>query len=291
MKTFDTPKIPTEKLDKLISNPSDNYLAIKKKLEEIDFESRVLKLYDFLITDTDELNKSTNDLAQKSNEIVSTKKRFFIETLDENATISNIISHNNEIVGCFKKTFDKINERMAGTLDVIQLLVKLENDIYALIEEQNISSNDLMIALNEISENRELSNSHVDALLEMSLERGFILRNRINILKDEIAAFNNRLLSLEYSKDEIDQIKNDISKIQSNITITQEQTIPQHITVLKNELNKETEEKLSEYIKKEVVYTQTEINDLLCKKCISLWIVYGVTTIILLTGLIASFLI
>lgn len=292
--TSNTSNIPTKKLDTIMSNQSNNYLVIKRKLENIDFEPRVLQLYNRLITDTDELNNSINNLSQEKSTLVSTKRRFFIETLDKNATISNIISHNNQIVECFKKNFDRIHERMSGTIDLIQLLATLENDISKTLEEHGISLNKFQQAVNEIYEEQMEFNSQMGHLFKESFERTFILRDRIKAIEDENSHIKNEISTIQLNitktkeqiTDDINQIKNDVSTTHLDFVKTQET-----ITTLKTEINSETDKKLDQYIKKEVVYTQKEVDDLLCKKCKEIWIVYGMSTIILLAGIVASFLI
>ena len=48
---------------------------------------------------------------------------------------------------------------------------------------------------------------------------------------------------------------------------------------------------LDRNVKEKRQKAQKEVDDLLCKKCKKIWIAYGMSTIILLAGLIASFLI
>lgn len=275
--TSNTSKLSSKRLSEVISNRAKDKLDIRSQLESINFRTRVEqlhtrvveRLHENIIKDKDDLPKDASEWSQSPNSLVATKKVFFKERLDENATIANIISHYNKIVECFKKSGNRINEGMGDILDIVQLLTELENDIYAVIEEPDNNLNEFLQLVDEIYREQVELNSTAKYLFKNSFERILILRDRINAIKDEIS-----------------QIKNDVSTTHLDIVKTQET-----ITTLKTEINSETDKKLDQYIKKETVYTQKEVDDLLCKKCKKIWIVYGMSTIILLAGLIASFLI
>lgn len=274
--TSNTSKLSSKKLGEVISNQAKDKLAIRSRLESINLKKRVEqlhtqveRLHENIIKDKDDLTKYANECSQSPSSLVATKKVFFKETLDDNATIANIISHYNKIVECFKKSGNRINKGMGDILDIIQVLTELENDIYAVIEEPNNRLNEFLQLVDEIHREQVELNSTAEYLFKNSFKRILILRDRIKAINDEIS-----------------QIKDEVSTTHLDIVKTQET-----IATLKTEINNETDKKLDQYIKKEVVYTQKEVDDLLCKKCKKIWIVYGMSTIILLAGLIASFLI
>ena len=322
MKTSKTSMTSNQKAEISVITSNQNYQVIKQRLEDANFAARYKKLLDLLASDIVSFNESTRKISDNKDSVKQTKKvLFFIPKLDEHATIENIIEQNTQIVSCLKKAITRVNMRFAGLMKITMLIAELENDMYSLIDEQSINSNELRQTLIDIFRAQGISDTQIDSLLDRSFKRANILRERIIGLKEDIIGIRNILDAhvadigvlqeeqqsiqdaLQNQDNVLLQIRNEIETLSSRLS-----TIDEHekqISLLADEIRQKADLSELKHLTAIVNTQQTKIAakvektdldhyikaDNFHNKLKNIWIAYGVTTATLLAGLIASFLI
>lgn len=77
------------------------------------------------------------------------------------------------------------NGNVSNILELIQLLTAAEVDLYHLMDNQAIESNELRILIKEWCKKHGIHDDEVDKLLESSFQRAYTLRDRINDLRKD----------------------------------------------------------------------------------------------------------
>lgn len=77
------------------------------------------------------------------------------------------------------------NGNISNVLELIRLLTIAEIDLYNLVDNQTIQSNELRVLIKEWCHKHGIHDRDVDKLLESSFQRAYTLRDRINNLRNE----------------------------------------------------------------------------------------------------------
>ena len=78
------------------------------------------------------------------------------------------------------------NGNISNVLELIQLLTAAEVDLYNLMDNQAIESNELRMLIKEWCKKHGIHDEEVDKLLESSFQRAYTLRDRINDLRKDL---------------------------------------------------------------------------------------------------------
>ena len=93
------------------------------------------------------------------------------------------------------------NGNVSNILELIQLLTAAEVDLYHLMDNQAIESNELRILIKEWCKKHGIHDDEVDKLLESSFQRAYTLRDRINDLRkdfyEKIDKYNEQIRELQ----------------------------------------------------------------------------------------------
>ena len=103
------------------------------------------------------------------------------------------------------------NGNISKILELIQLLATAEADIYNLIDNQALASNELRILIKEWCKEHGIHDEEVDKLLESSFQRAYTLRDRLNSLKEELYSELNK------NKEDVEKILREIPDYQAKI--------------------------------------------------------------------------
>lgn len=318
MKNSNVSIVPSHKEELIISNPSKRQMEIRLLLDKIDFPAKMKALQETLEDDKVLLEESTGAVSEQK--IIQKKKTFFVERIDEKATLSNMIKQNNQNVMSIKNAIARLNVRLYDFIEVIKVISHLENELYSLIEEQSIDANVLKCVLSDIFKEQGLSEEQIYSLLDSSFKRGYILRDRIATLRKDYDNLKNDFEKIQVQDNQlkgefneisskINSIGESIGKVQneladstekleildnlsSKVSVLEEgitkKADANELTNLQEQLNKKANaNELSSYAKTNDVYTKEEVE----KKLTRLWIAYGISTAVLVACLIASFLI
>lgn len=318
MKTSNVSIVPSQKEELIISNPSQRQIEIRAQLEKIDFPAKMKALQETLEDDIVLLEESTGAVSEQ--EIIQKKTILFFERIDEKATLSNVIKQNNQNVMSIKSAIARLNVRLYDFIEVIKVISHLENDLYSLIEEQSIDANELKCVLSDIFQEQGLSEEQIYSLLDSSFKRGYILRDRIAQLRKEYDCLRNDIEQIQAQDNQlkgeyneislkINSIEESINKVQNELTDSREKLkilneLSNKVSVLEEGIAKKADateltdlqeqlskkvnaNELSSYARTNNVYTKEEVH----KKIKLIWTAYGITTAVLLAGLIASFFI
>ncbi len=317
MKNSNVSIVPSHKEELIISNPSKRQMEIRLLLDKIDFPAKMKALQETLEDDKVLLEESTGAVSEQK--IIQKKKTFFVERIDEKATLSNMIKQNNQNVMSIKNAIARLNVRLYDFIEVIKVISHLENELYSLIEEQSIDANELKCVLSDIFKEQGLSEEQIYSLLDSSFKRGYILRDRIATLRKDYDNLKNDFEKIQVQDNQlkgefneisskINSIGESIGKVQneladstekleildnlsSKVSVLEEDITKKadanELTNLQEQLNKKANaNELSSYAKTNDVYTKEEVE----KKLTRLWIAYGISTAVLVACLIASFL-
>jgi uncharacterized phage infection (PIP) family protein YhgE len=166
----------------VVSSPNSNGLAISNKIadkiskisSQIEDEQGQLKNY---------LNKIENT---KSNVEIGSYIGFIPKIDDLVKSISEVYSTLREYILTCGKAIRSANGNISNLLELIQLLATAEADIYNLIDDQSLASNELRVLIKDWCKEHGVHDEGVDKLLESSFQRAYTLRDRLNNLRAEI---------------------------------------------------------------------------------------------------------
>jgi len=152
-------------------------LKVAKKLNEISkkIESDNSKLEDCL----DEIQNAEPTIDIGSYLGVIVKKS------DVEASIYEVYSSLCDYIVKCGDAIRASNGNVSNILELIQLLTAAEVDLYHLMDNQAIESNELRILIKEWCKKHGIHDDEVDKLLESSFQRAYTLRDRINDLRKD----------------------------------------------------------------------------------------------------------
>lgn len=297
MKNSESSLVPSTENQIIITSPSQRQEEIRKMLEDT-IAQRLIGIKDTL--DDDSILLDSGKKAISEGELIKTKKFLWIETIDEKASLTEIIKQNNSNTSSIKDAIKRINVRIYDLIEVIQLLSQLEGDFYSLMEEQSIQENELRAVLADIFREKGMTEDQIFSLLDSSFKRGNILRERIASLRtgyenlkkavkeissnveffgDNIKGIQGELAKINEKLEVLDGIKNEITDLSiAKADNKQFKVLEDKIATLK--LNIENEQNI--YLK--------EANEMKIKFR-NLSITFAITTASLLIGIILSFII
>lgn len=112
--------------------------------------------------------------------ILGIVKRNSVET-----AISNVYSSLTRYISRCGDAIRASNVNTSNVLKLIKLLTEAEVDLYHLMDDQTIQSNELRILIKEWCQKHGIHDKEVDKLLESSFQRAYTLRDRINDLRKD----------------------------------------------------------------------------------------------------------
>ena len=112
--------------------------------------------------------------------ILGIVKRNSVET-----AISNVYSSLTRYISRCGDAIRASNVNTSNVLKLIKLLTEAEVDLYHLMDNQAIESNELRILIKEWCKKHGIHDDEVDKLLESSFQRAYTLRDRINDLRKD----------------------------------------------------------------------------------------------------------
>ena len=166
----------------LVSSLHSNGLAISNKIakkisdisSQIEDDKGQLKYY---------LNKIKNT---KSNVEIGSYIGFVPKKDDIVESISEVYSTFREYILTCGNAIRSANGNISNLLELIQLLATAEADIYNLIDDQSLASNELRVLIKDWCKEHGIHDEEVDKLLESSFQRAYTLRDRINDLRKDL---------------------------------------------------------------------------------------------------------
>lgn len=166
----------------LVSSLHSNGLAISNKIakkisdisSQIEDDKGQLKYY---------LNKIENT---KSNVEIGSYIGFVPKKDDIVESISEVYSTFREYILTCGNAIRSANGNISNLLELIQLLATAEADIYNLIDDQSLASNELRVLIKDWCKEHGIHDEEVDKLLESSFQRAYTLRDRINDLRKDL---------------------------------------------------------------------------------------------------------
>jgi hypothetical protein len=132
------------------------------------------------------------------------------------------------------------NGNISNILELIQLLATAEADIYNLIDNQALASNELRILIKEWCKEHGIHDEEVDKLLESSFQRAYTLRDRLNSLKEELYSELNK------NKEDVEKILREIPDYKEKI----QQSINEALTIIEGSKDKNIAETDIHFIEK-----------------------------------------
>ena len=103
------------------------------------------------------------------------------------------------------------NGNISNILELIQLLATAEADIYNLIDNQTLASNELRLLIKDWCKEHGIHDEEVDKLLESSFQRAYTLRDRLNNLREELYK------ELDNNKESVEKILKELPNYQAKI--------------------------------------------------------------------------
>lgn len=111
------------------------------------------------------------------------------------------------------------NGNISNILELIQLLATAEADIYKLIDDQSLASNELRALIKDWCKEHGIHDDEVDKLLESSFQRAYTLRDRLNNLREELYK------ELDNNKESVENILKELPNYQAKIQKSTDDTL------------------------------------------------------------------
>jgi hypothetical protein len=196
---------------------------------------------------TDELKRLSTEIIKGQNELRKTLdnidkkvlpidiKRNWIGAIKKSSieeTCKNIYSNLSEYIKDCGRAIQKTNDNLGSSLNLIKLLAVVEKDLYEQIDNQAVHNNELKAVFLEWCQSQGINDQEMRDLLETCFNRAYILRDRINSLRNE---FRNGIEELTETVGLIEKKQKDlderIAEIINNFTLTLQNILDEKLLV------------------------------------------------------------
>lgn len=168
----------------VIVNSKPNPLPVSNKIAK-----KITEISSQIEDDKEELNNYLDEIQNATPSIDIGSFLGFLPVPkkgDVESAIYNVYSSLCEYIVKCGDAIRSANGNISNTLELIQLLATAEADIYNLIDNQALESNELRVLIKEWCKEHGIHDEEVDKLLESSFQRAYTLRDRINDLRKDL---------------------------------------------------------------------------------------------------------
>ncbi len=150
-------------------------LKLAKKLQELS---------DKIASDESDLDDYLDEIQNAEPTIdIGRYLGMIVKPSDVEKSIYEVYSSLCEYVVTCGNAIQSCNGNIANILELIRVLTAAEADLYNLLDDQRIESNELKVLIKEWCREHGIHDDEVDKLLETSFRRAYTLRDRINELR------------------------------------------------------------------------------------------------------------
>ena len=158
-----------------------------------------------------------------------------IKTSSIEEACKNIYSDLSEYIKDCGRAIQKTNENLGCSLNLIKLLAVVEKDLYEQIDNQAVHNNELKSVFLEWCTSQGINDQEMRDLLETCFNRAYILRDRINSLRNE---FRNGIEELVGKVDIIDKKQQELDEriagIIDDFTLTLQNILDEKLLVFED---------------------------------------------------------
>lgn len=179
---------------------------------DVQVASKLRRLSDDIIAGQNDLQDIISSIEDSSLNI--NIKRNWIGAIKKSSieeTCESIYSNLSGYIKDCGKALQKTNENLGYSLELIKMLAVVEKDLYKQIDTQAVHNNELKHVFLDWCKKEGIKDQEVRDLLEISFNRAYILRDRINSLRNEFCNGIRELAEIvnavERKQQEFDTIK------------------------------------------------------------------------------------
>ena len=186
-----------------IVNKHPNILPIAKDVKE-----GITQISAQIETDKIDFNNNLRKLEENNTVEIERNWLGMVKKKSVEEAITYVHSDLRDFAKYSAKAFGSLSNNVSGILQLLQLITTIEHDLYTIIDDQSIASNELRSLIQEWCRENNIKDEDVEKLLNTTIQRAYTLRDRIENLRNDC---NQKI---EQTAEELEDLKQRITEFE-----------------------------------------------------------------------------
>ena len=170
----------------MIDNSKERY-ELSKRIEKIVDKNKFQRISQNIEANKAALDRALNRLDEEGCPIKTDEYLYgLIKSFNTKESLIAVYEKLKEVSSCSYRAINTCNSNLMAVLDLMNILATTERDLYDLLDKNELSIADMSLFVKEICKNNNIKNEVVEEFFNITFQRSYTLRDRINAIKNDL---------------------------------------------------------------------------------------------------------